>query len=116
MKTSFAVAVIATLLSCSALAAKPSIKQHHIDALGDDMNCRTCHTTKGAFERPSDQACIDCHGGMHDIPTEPNRFDKNPHNSHHYEDLLECMVCHSEHKPSKDICSDCHKVEFNNLK
>ncbi|MCL1051310.1 cytochrome c3 family protein [Shewanella abyssi] len=80
------------------------------------MTCKTCHTTKGKFQRPSDTACKDCHGGMSDIPTEPNRFDKNPHASHHYEDLLECTVCHSEHSPSKEVCSRCHIVEFKNLK
>lgn len=116
MRNSFAIVAVFALLSGSVWAAPNAIKPHHVEALGGDMNCRTCHTTKGKFQRPDTQACIDCHGEMSEIPTKPNRWDKKPHSSHHYEDLLECTVCHSEHKASKAICNDCHVVEFSNLK
>lgn len=111
MKTSLIVAAAVMLISFSASAAN-TMKPHHEDAL----DCRTCHTTKGKFQRPEAETCIECHGGMSEIPTKPNRWDKNPHNSHHYEDLLECTACHSEHKPSEAICVECHVVEFPNLK
>ncbi|BDY06086.1 cytochrome c3 family protein [Ferrimonas sp. YFM] len=116
MKSSIVVAAITVLLSWGALAAPKTMKPHHADAMGGNMTCRTCHTAKGKFQRPSAETCIECHGGMSEIPIQANRWDKDPHGSHHYEDLLECTLCHSEHQSSRAICSDCHVVEFSNLK
>lgn len=112
MKSTFLAAAVVALLSCGAGAANTP-KTHHAEM---DLTCRDCHVAKGKFQRPETETCIDCHGGMSEIPTEPNRWDKNPHNSHHYEDLLECTACHSEHKASEAICVECHVVEFPNLK
>ncbi|MGI2258347.1 cytochrome c3 family protein [Shewanella sp. GXUN23E] len=93
-----------------------NIKPHHAQAFGEGKHCDTCHTDAGKKSRPSSQTCINCHGGMSEIPVASNRFDKDPHNSHHYEDTLECMTCHREHKKSHAICVDCHIVEFENFK
>lgn len=111
MKISLIASITVMLLSFGTNAAN-TIKPYHESAL----DCRTCHTNKDKYQRPNAQICIECHGGMSEIPTKPNSRDKNPHSSHHYEDLLDCTVCHSEHKHSEAICSECHVVEFPNLK
>ncbi len=100
----------------AALSGVP-IKEHHFKAMGDSLECKTCHLVAMPTARPADdKACISCHGPMGDIKTKKNAYDKYPHQSHHYEDLLQCSACHSEHKPSRALCNDCHKVEFPNLK
>ena len=99
----------------ASLAGVP-VKSYHFKAMGSAMECQTCHGVAVPTERPDGQACLACHGPMSQIKTQPNADDKYPHQSHHYGDLLSCVACHAEHKPSKDLCSNCHKVKFKNLK
>ncbi|MEG0822258.1 MAG: cytochrome c3 family protein [Burkholderiaceae bacterium] len=100
----------------AALSGVP-IKDHHFKAMGAALECKTCHQVALPTTRPADdKACISCHGPMGDIKTEKNANGKYPHQSHHYEDLLQCMACHSEHKPSRALCNDCHTVVFPKLK
>lgn len=92
------------------------MKAHHFKVMGEKETCKTCHETEVPTERPNDKTCIACHGTMDKIPTKANKFDKFPHDSDHYGNTLECTACHAEHKPSRDICSNCHIVDFPNLK
>lgn len=80
------------------------------------LECKTCHEAAVPTDRPSDKACIACHGTMDKIPTKPNKFDKFPHASAHYGNTLECTTCHAQHKESKALCNDCHVVEWTNFR
>lgn len=88
------------------------MKDYHVKAFGNSMQCKMCHNTEVPTARPDDKNCIACHGPMSKIETPKNNFDKKPHQSAHFQDTLECTACHAEHKPSKDLCSTCHKVEW----
>lgn len=92
------------------------IKAHHFEVMGKIGSCETCHGTAVPTERPNAETCIICHGSMDQIPTKANQWDKFPHSSAHYGDTLECTACHAEHKPSRAVCSNCHIVDFPNLK
>lgn len=92
-----------------------AIKPHHSEVFGEGKHCDTCHISPGKKTRPPASVCIDCHGGMSEIPIKPNKYEKDPHHSHHYEDTLDCITCHKEHKKSHAICVDCHIVEFDNF-
>lgn len=63
--------------------------------------------------RPED--CEQCHGSYEnlaeatkDLPG-PNGvwLGRNPHDSHWGK--IDCGICHKMHKPSVDLCADCHK-------
>lgn len=84
--------------------------------LASQMQCATCHGDGKKIEKPTSDKCIACHGPMNNIKTKENTKNKNPHQSAHYADTVECSVCHSEHKPSKDLCSTCHVVEWQNFR
>lgn len=84
--------------------------------MASQMQCSVCHGTQTNFTKPKSDSCIACHGPMGKIQTKKNTKDKYPHQSAHYGDTVECSVCHAEHKPSKDLCSNCHKVEWQNFR
>lgn len=115
MLISTALLGIATLAYSAELAGVP-MKDHHMKIFGSAMKCEMCHQQALPTSKPSDKMCIQCHGTMDKIATKPNPFDKNPHASAHYGNTLECTACHAEHKPSKDLCSNCHRVQWNNFK
>lgn len=84
--------------------------------MAGQMECSTCHGTQTPFAKPASEQCIACHGPMANIKTKENPQGKNPHQSAHYADTVECSVCHSEHQQSKDLCSNCHKVQWQNFR
>lgn len=79
-------------------------------------NCAACHNEAVPTTKPTTDKCISCHGPMKNIKVAQNPQGKNPHNSDHYGDTIDCTACHKEHRPSKAVCVDCHVVEFKNLK
>lgn len=106
------VALLGTsIVSASDLAGVP-MKDYHVKALGGALKCELCHQEKLPKTKPTDKACIQCHGTMDKIATPANEFDKKPHASDHYGNTLECTTCHAEHKPSQDLCSTCHRVKW----
>lgn len=105
----------AQAFAASTVAGVP-MSEKHMKAFGGEIACQTCHGEALPTSRPSDKACIGCHGTMDKIPTKPNKFDKFPHASAHYASTLECTTCHAEHKASKALCNDCHVVEWTNFK
>lgn len=88
------------------------MKDYHIKAFGSALTCEACHETALPKERPTEKACIQCHGTMDKIKTPPNEFNKFPHASDHYGDTVPCTACHAEHKASQDLCSTCHRVKW----
>lgn len=110
-------AALSLTLAASAGAAQAQLggvpmSEYHMKALGAAAQCKTCHGVAVPTERPSDKACVACHGTMDKIPTKPNKFDKFPHASEHYGNTLECTACHAEHQKSYSVCNDCHVVEW----
>lgn len=70
-----------------------------------------------AFKAPLDQRqyqndfCFRCHGSYKEVAERTRDFQKknlsmNPHESHYGE--IDCSLCHKSHKPSVDLCSECH--------
>ena len=70
-----------------------------------------------AFKTPLDQRqypndfCLRCHGSYKEVAERTRDFQKknlsmNPHESHYGE--IDCSLCHKSHKPSVDLCSECH--------
>lgn len=115
-KQTFLLAALLSVFAASAVAADVPMKPFHEKLMGSTMKCETCHQSAVPTARPSDKACIGCHGTMDKIPTKPNKFEKFPHASPHYGNTVECTACHAEHKASRAICNDCHVVTFPNLK
>lgn len=99
-------------LVCSADLAGVPMKHQMVQ----QMQCATCHGNQGQFAKPQTEKCVACHGLMDKIATKINPMNKQPHQSAHYGDTVDCVVCHAEHKPSKDLCSTCHKVQWNNFR
>ena len=118
MRLHLQAAVIATALCLAAgqaaagsLAGVP-LKDAHLKAMGQAAACSVCHGAALPKTRPSDKACIGCHGTMDKIPTPDNKWDKKPQDSPHYGDTLECTECHAEHKAGKALCNACHVAEW----
>lgn len=114
----FVLAALTSSLVAGAWAASPAVpmKDYHQRAFNGQMQCVLCHKTEMPTAPASDEGCRTCHGTMDKIATPDNAFDKKPHASAHFGDTLECTACHAEHKPSRDLCSTCHKVQWKNFK
>lgn len=116
MKHLKTIVLTSALLFTGAVAAADvagvPMKDYHVKAFGSMLKCELCHKEAVPKSKPSDRACIECHGTMDKIQTPPNAFDKKPHASDHYGNTLECTACHAEHKPSQDLCSTCHRVKW----
>lgn len=105
-KAGILTAVLLTLagFSQSWAAGKIEVPMNH----HRETACTSCHEGVPAKGTVKNEACSGCHGGMSDIRLPPNRFGKDAHHSPHYADLMECVVCHSEHGTSRSLCEDCH--------
>jgi hypothetical protein len=118
LKNILSLCIFGALLSSTAFAAETNtlagVPMKHSPQV--TTVCIACHKTAVPDERPDSAKCIKCHGEMLSIKTKPNPQGKNPHQSDHYGDTLECASCHAEHKASKEICSNCHVVSFKNFR
>lgn len=114
----FFIPLFAALLSCSAFAADaPTLAGMPMKhSMAAQMQCSTCHDNTTEFTKPSTQKCESCHGPMAQIKTKANPQDKYPHQSAHYGNTVDCGVCHSEHKASQDLCSNCHQTQWTNFR
>lgn len=83
------------------------------------FECIFCHQGQGDhaedFEAPDEEACLTCHKSKEFLATRLSFMDTlkaNPHNSVHDGPNLYCDECHNEHKPSINMCSECHEKEI----
>ncbi|MBE3021730.1 cytochrome c3 family protein [Campylobacter sp. 7477a] len=97
------------------LRAKHTLKPHHEHLAFD---CIDCHTNQGddpsKFKNIKDEGCLSCHGTKKLLAQRLKFMDTlkaNPHNSVHDGPTLYCDECHFEHKPSINMCSECHEHE-----
>lgn len=91
-------------------------KPHHA-ALS--LECIHCHEGQGdnpkEFETPGDKGCLSCHKDKHYLADRLKFMDQlkvNPHNSIHDGPTLFCDECHNEHKPSVNMCIECHEHDI----
>ncbi|BCV51348.1 cytochrome c3 family protein [Shewanella algae] len=79
-----------------------------------EKDCKTCHL--GAPKGPATEtACLECHGDYQQIAEQTRDSKPNPHDAPHWGADVPCTVCHSEHKPAKVLCNDCHQFTFSNF-
>ena len=93
----------------AAQSAGETARLHH-----PQTECSACHDAvpqRGGEVVVPNAKCEACHGPMDKMQLPPNRFHKDAHHSPHYADLLECTLCHAEHKQKESLCADCHVVK-----
>lgn len=72
--------------------------------------CVACHEGSMDSAPEGDRVCIQCHGRLNEVATQPARGGPNPHDSHYRG--LECTFCHHVHRPSEDFCLQCHEFGY----
>ncbi|WP_024956022.1 cytochrome c3 family protein [Sulfurospirillum arcachonense] len=89
------------------------MKSHHAKL---SFECVYCHEGQGnnpkEFTTPGDKGCLSCHKSKQYLADRLKFMDKlhvNPHNSIHDGPVLYCDECHNEHKPSINMCAECHE-------
>lgn len=87
------------------------IKTHH-DRLG--FTCANCHKEENPqdYKRLTTKDCLSCHKSYDNLAelTGYLGYDDNVHASPHYPNM-DCVVCHSSHKESKNYCVMCHSQD-----
>lgn len=80
------------------------------------FDCVYCHEGQGnnpkEFTMPGDKGCLSCHKSKIYLAERLKFMDNlhvNPHNSIHDGPRLYCDECHNEHKPSINMCAECHE-------
>ena len=83
------------------------------------LKCVFCHEGQGhnveEFKSVRETTCLECHGTKKKLAERLGFIDSikaNPHNSIHDGTRLACDECHNEHKPSTNMCSECHEKEI----
>jgi len=83
------------------------------------LSCVFCHEGQGnnpeEWEYVEEDACLSCHKTKKYLAERLAFMDTlkaNPHNSIHDGTNLSCDECHNEHKPSINMCSECHQKEI----
>lgn len=91
------------------------IKSHHENL---SLSCTDCHEGQGDdpknYKLVGDEGCLSCHKSKVALADRLKFMDAlhvNPHNSIHDGPKLYCDECHNEHKPSTNMCLDCHSNE-----
>ena len=89
------------------------MKSHHAKL---SFECIFCHEGQGdipeEYEIPGDEGCLSCHKTKEFLANRLKFMDPlhvNPHNSIHDGPTLYCDECHNEHKPSTNMCLECHE-------
>lgn len=97
------------------LRSKYQSKPHHEHL---SFDCVDCHFGQGddpsKFKAIGDAGCLSCHKDKKILAQRLQFMDTlkaNPHNSVHDGPTLYCDECHFEHKPSVNMCSECHEHE-----
>lgn len=92
------------------------MKSHHAEL---SLECIHCHEGQGndpeEFTTPGDEGCLSCHKTKQFLADRLKFMDElkvNPHNSIHDGPNLFCDECHNEHKPSINMCSECHEHDI----
>ncbi len=74
--------------------------------------CKACHGPKQEIAFPSIDQCSKCHNPDEVAKKTANAKPRNPHVSPHYDNKLDCVLCHVQHAKTEDYCAQCHKFGF----
>ncbi|CZE48117.1 cytochrome c3 family protein [Campylobacter geochelonis] len=88
-----------------------ALKNAHKDA---KLQCFHCHegTDIKEYKEVKTDTCLTCHESKEKVAKRLYFLgEKNPHNSVHDGANLSCHVCHNSHKPSFNMCNDCHNTK-----
>lgn len=95
-----------------AASASPTAERHAQRGL----ECSACHgkaaLVEGAFV--DSKTCIACHGDNAKVAERvaaKKKLKTDPHLNHVVN--VPCTDCHKGHQPSRNMCADCHMIEFN---
>lgn len=103
MLKQFVFAAAACVFALSAQSAEPAMMTKH------KLECAACHVDGVGKPVPTKQ-CQSCHpADKFEKTYEKKDGSANPHVPLHYDPaLLDCALCHREHKESVNYCSACH--------
>lgn len=87
------------------------IKSHHKKL---NFDCATCHgdVPKEQYSNLNTKDCLSCHKSYDFLKERSGHlgYDDNIHASPHYPNM-DCNLCHSSHKETKNYCVMCHSQE-----
>ena len=75
------------------------------------VNCAACHTETPPSQPVATEKCQSCHGDFDAMKEKTKQLSPNPHYTHMGDQP--CEECHRAHKPSVNMCSQCHRIEMN---
>lgn len=74
------------------------------------VDCATCHGVKTPTKAADTAQCLACHGDYAKLKALTQDVTPNPHYTHMLDQP--CIECHQGHKPSVNMCNDCHKFDL----
>jgi len=81
---------------------------------GKGLACSGCHKESPPQAAVPMAACLSCHGSYIKVARRTDNVSPNPHASPHAPKMGEitCEKCHHGHKPSVDMCAECHEFGY----
>lgn len=78
------------------------------------FDCKNCHKEKEPqnYKKLTTNECLSCHKNYKKLAEQTGHlgYDNNVHASPHYPNM-DCNLCHSTHKQSKNYCVMCHSQD-----
>lgn len=78
------------------------------------FECNNCHKEKNPqeYKKLSTKECLSCHKSYEKLADQTGHlgYEDNVHASPHYPNM-DCDLCHSTHKKSKNYCVMCHSQD-----
>lgn len=97
--------VLGGFLSSVSLAADFGADRH----LARGVTCEQCHgKDKANPQLPDESTCLTCHN-KEQVAAKTPQLKPNPHQAPHNGD---CTLCHLQHEPEVNYCSQCHSFSF----
>lgn len=110
MKSSSLLIISALCLGSLAVQAAPGIADTHT---AKSVPCEACHgPDKANLATPTLETCAGCHPVKALSEKTASVKPTNPHLSPHYQDQLDCTLCHTGHIDQENYCNQCHKFDF----
>ena len=103
------IGLLSVALFSSSLFAQttPNLADRHV---AKGVQCAACHTENPPAKAVSTEKCQSCHGDFEAMKQKTAKLSPNPHYTHMGDQP--CEECHKGHKPSINMCSQCHKIEL----
>ncbi len=108
MKTILCATAAALLCLSSAAFAQTGAERH----VAKGIPCTACHGAKQEIAAPNIDQCTKCHNPASVAKKTANVKPRNPHQSPHYGNQLDCVLCHVQHEATENYCDQCHKFGF----